>query len=90
MYASHVSLSSDFEVSCPELDLLVDLSRQIKGVYGCRMTGGGFGGCVVALVEAARAFEIREEISLGYRRLRGLDAAAFISQPATGAALWRG
>jgi len=50
MYQSHVSLRDLYEVSCPELDQLVDITMQSKGVLGSRMTGGGFGGCVVALV----------------------------------------
>jgi len=51
MYESHRSLRDDFQVSCPELDLLVDLASRCAGVYGSRMTGGGFGGCTVSLVE---------------------------------------
>ena len=50
MYASHESLRDDYEVSAPELDLLVDAARPVDGVYGARMTGGGFGGSIVALV----------------------------------------
>ncbi len=49
MVQSHQSLRDDYEVSCPELDLLVDESMKVKGIYGARMTGGGFGGCIVAL-----------------------------------------
>ena len=51
MTASHVSLRDDFEVSCPELDLLVGIALDVKSVYGARLTGAGFGGCMVALVE---------------------------------------
>ena len=65
MLESHTRLREDFEVSCPELDFLVEKSRQFPGVYGARLTGGGFGGCVVTLVErgAESAFEayIQEE-----------------------------
>ena len=53
MYASHASLRDDYEVSCPELDAVVEIAQAIGpkgGVSGCRMTGGGFGGCAVALV----------------------------------------
>ena len=49
MVQSHNSLRDDYEVSCPELDFLVEESLKVKGVYGARMTGGGFGGCIVAL-----------------------------------------
>jgi hypothetical protein len=55
MYASHRSLRDDYEVSCAELDALVEIAESIGvagGVYGCRMTGGGFGGCAVALVKS--------------------------------------
>jgi hypothetical protein len=52
MYASHQSLRDDFEVSTPELDTLVEIAKTVEGVYGSRMTGGGFGGCTVTLVRA--------------------------------------
>jgi len=52
MVQSHYSLSEDYEVSCPELDELVSLTMQCKGVYGSRMTGGGFGGCTVTLIKS--------------------------------------
>jgi galactokinase len=51
MYQSHVSLKNDFEVSCPELDAIVDIAAEAEGVYGARMTGAGFGGSAVCLVE---------------------------------------
>ena len=52
MYASHASLRDDYAVSCAELDALVEIARGVKGVIGARMTGGGFGGCIVALCRA--------------------------------------
>ncbi|MEO0632374.1 MAG: galactokinase, partial [Planctomycetota bacterium] len=51
MFESHDSLRDDFAVSCDEVDAIVETLRQTPGVYGARMTGGGFGGCVVCLVE---------------------------------------
>jgi galactokinase len=51
MLSSHQSLRFDYQVSCPELDLLVDAAKEIDGVYGARMTGGGFGGCTVNLIQ---------------------------------------
>lgn len=51
MTESHISLRDDYEVSCKELDFLVDSALEVEGVYGSRMTGGGFGGCTVTLVE---------------------------------------
>jgi galactokinase len=92
MYQSHASLRDDFEVSCPELDAIVELSRALGeagGVYGCRMTGGGFGGCTVSLVKTAAVEAIAEEIQGAYRRRTGLEAAMFVSRPAEGAAILR-
>jgi galactokinase len=51
MVGSHQSLSGKYEVSCPELDAIVDVARKVPGVYGARMTGGGFGGCAIALAK---------------------------------------
>jgi galactokinase len=88
MYESHESLRHDYEVSCPELDAIVDICRKIGpdgGVYGCRMTGGGFGGCTVALVQSANLDSIRGRIVSGYRRAFGIDAGLFVSRPAGGA-----
>lgn len=51
MYSSHESLDRDYEVSCRELNLMIDVARKMEGVYGARMTGGGFGGCTINLVE---------------------------------------
>lgn len=60
---------SDFEVSCPELDQLVDLAIGFPGVYGSRMTGGGFGGCTVTLVRKDSAQNLVEFITVGVNRL---------------------
>lgn len=54
MVESHKSLRDDFEVSCPEIDQLVELALEVEGVLGSRITGGGFGGCTVTLVIIAR------------------------------------
>ena len=88
MYASHDSLRDDYEVSCAELDVVVDLAREIGtggGVYGCRMTGGGFGGCTVALVKASSVDAISKKLVDGYKRKVGIDPAVFLSHPAGGA-----
>ena len=90
MYESHESLRSDFEVSCPELDALVDLAREIGeagGVYGARMTGGGFGGCTVNLVRAAAAERIAARLIEGYRQATGREAEVFATRAAPGAEL---
>ncbi|KAG5680497.1 hypothetical protein PVAND_010004 [Polypedilum vanderplanki] len=66
MVESHKSLSSDFEVSCDELDKLVDIAMKCKGVLGSRMTGGGFGGCTVSLVKADEIDNVIKQIDAGY------------------------
>lgn len=90
MYASHASLKDDFEVSCRELDQVVEIARGIGpdgGVHGCRMTGGGFGGCCIALVAAERAAAIGEAISAQYRAASGIEPVVFVTTPSDGASL---
>jgi galactokinase len=90
MYASHASLRDDYEVSCTELDAVVEIAEGLGlpgGVYGCRMTGGGFGGCAVALVKAAQVAEITEKIAAAYQAETGLEATIFSSRPASGATI---
>ena len=88
MAASHASLRDDYEVSCRELDLLVELADGIGragGVYGSRMTCGGFGGCTVSLVETAYVDEIAGKVTAAYRRETGVEPTALTSRPARGA-----
>jgi galactokinase len=88
MYESHASLRDDYEVSCQELDLLVDLARQLGmrgGVYGSRMTGGGFGGCTVSLVEPRAVPEVVAWLRDKYRDATGIEPAMFVTRPAAGA-----
>ena len=88
MYASHRSLRDDYEVSCKELDAVVDIAESIGeqgGVYGCRMTGGGFGGCAVALVKSNAVDAISKKLAADYRQKTGIEAAIFVSRPAAGA-----
>ncbi len=90
MYESHASLRDDYEVSCEELDLVVELASNIGlggGVIGCRMTGGGFGGCAVALVRASEAQAIRKKIGEEYLAKTGKSATLFLSRPGSGAAI---
>lgn len=90
MYASHESLRDDFEVSCEELDILVEIAREIGqegGVIGARMTGGGFGGSTVTLCEADKAEAIAEKLSEDYHARTGIQAEIFASRPADGARL---
>ncbi|KAM9208309.1 galactokinase isoform 2-T2 [Dugong dugon] len=81
MVESHHSLRDDFEVSCPELDQLVEAALSVPGVYGSRMTGGGFGGCTVTLLEAATASRTMQHIQEQYSG----TATFYLSQAADGA-----
>jgi galactokinase len=88
MYASHYSLRDDYEVSCPELDAIVSIAESIGmkgGIFGCRMTGGGFGGCAVALVKMDVADKISKAIAEEYKKKTSVEASLFMSRPATGA-----
>jgi galactokinase len=88
MYASHASLRDDFEVSCSELDLLVALAHEVGpggGVIGSRMTGGGFGGCTVSLVDTARASSIAESLAERYRVKTGIEPSILTTRPSRGA-----
>lgn len=87
MYSSHQSLRDDYEVSCEELDLLVDIAREIGpagGMLGSRMTGGGFGGCTVSLIESREASKISEAISNRYAEVTSITPTCFTSRPARG------
>jgi galactokinase len=85
MDASHASLRDDYQVSCPEVDLLVDLARQGPGVLGARITGGGFGGCTVNLVERDALPHLREVVLAEYQRRTGKVPRLFVSGAADGA-----
>jgi galactokinase len=88
MYASHDSLRDDYEVSCAELDLLVELARKrgrAGGVIGSRMTGGGFGGCTVSLVEKRHISGLTHELGHAYYEKTGIEPAFIVTRPAQGA-----
>jgi galactokinase len=86
MYASHKSLRDDYEVSCRELDILVEIAQSLKDdVLGARMTGGGFGGCTVNLVRRARLDDFRETITREYTRAVGLTPNIYVSEAGEGA-----
>ncbi len=84
MVASHVSLRDDFEVSCPELNLLVEIALGVKGVYGARLTGAGFGGAMVALVRPEAAADLTAAISERYGPATGRQAPAYVCHPSEG------
>jgi galactokinase len=90
MFASHESLRDDYEVSTPELDLLVQLAAEYRGaggLVGARMTGGGFGGCTVNLVHADRVEAISQSICRAYQAKTHTEPTAFVTGPAAGARL---
>lgn len=84
MSASHISLAKDYEVSVPEVDLLVSLLNETDGCYGARMTGGGFGGYVVALVKPESSNEAAKATLETYRERTGLNGSAFTATPQSG------
>ncbi len=85
MNESHVSLRDDYEVSCPELDVLAEEAWKIDGVIGSRMTGGGFGGCTVSIVKSDRVDAFKETISKNYKERTGLDCEFYIADAGDGA-----
>jgi len=85
MIESHQSLKDDYEVSCTELDLLVDLALKQEGVLGARMTGAGFGGCTVNLIEKNYIGAFKKSIKNEYKKITGIDLDIYVTQPAEGA-----
>ncbi len=88
MVASHRSLRDDYQVSCDELDLLVDLAMELgpaQGVIGSRMTGGGFGGCTVSLVRTGQVEQVAAALAGRYQEKTGIEASPFTTRPARGA-----
>jgi galactokinase len=87
MNASHDSMRDDFEITCREIDFLAGLAQAIPGVYGSRMTGGGFGGCTVSLVEADAVERVSKLLIDGYSIGCGQTAEVFVCSPSDGAGL---
>jgi galactokinase len=85
MQASHQSLRLDYEVSCPELDLMCELALGVNGVYGARMMGGGFGGCVLALARTSASENFRRTVEAGYRCRTGIDCEIYECSTTDGA-----
>lgn len=87
MDASHASLRDDFDVSCAELDVMVDIAQSLRGqgVLGARMTGGGFGGSTVTLCETAKAEEVMAVMRERYQAATGIEPEIFSSRPSRGA-----
>ncbi|SDL08447.1 galactokinase [Salinimicrobium catena] len=89
MYDSHVGLRDDYEVSCKELDFLVDFSKEFDGVYGARMMGGGFGGCTINLIKEEAVEEFVSKASAAYFEAFGIQPEAIIVAPEEGTKLIR-
>jgi galactokinase len=85
MIASHESLRDDYEVSCRELDVLVELALKQPGILGARMTGAGFGGCTVNLVRAGEAESFAEAVKQGYKKATGLNGEVYVCEASDGA-----
>lgn len=90
MAESHRSLRDDYEVSSPELNVMVDLASRFPGTYGARMTGGGFGGCTVNLVAKDKVDEFQDTITAAYREQTGIAAETYVSAACHGAERWDG
>jgi galactokinase len=90
MNASHTSMRDDFAISSAELNVMVDLAQAQPGCYGARMTGGGFGGCAVALVQQEVAPEFAERVAAGYQQATGIEPHPYICQATNGAELVQG
>lgn len=81
MLESHRSLAEDFQVSCPELDILVRIASELDGVHGSRLTGAGFGGCAIHLVDRSQLDSFASKIALKYNRATGLNAQVIPVEP---------
>jgi galactokinase len=84
LYASHISLRDDYEVTSPELDLLVELASGLRGVAGARMTGAGFGGCTVNIVAEDALPRFEQDVVEEYRRRTGRDPRLYVCRAVEG------
>ncbi len=84
LFQSHEGLKNEFEVSCGELDLLVDLARRMEGVSGARMMGGGFGGCTINLVQKVHTEDFAKKITESYRKATGTSPEIYVVKIAGG------
>jgi galactokinase len=87
MLASHASLRDNYETSCDKLDTVVELACSCEGAYGARMSGGGFGGCVVILADADKAEAISQRIALGFAQKYRRPCPIFATRAAAGASV---
>ena len=85
MIESHMSLRDNYEVSCKELDTFVDIVVESEGVYGARMTGAGFGGCGICLVDERSVDSVVEQLRTEYPKLVAGNPSIYVSSPEDGA-----
>ncbi|KAL3936671.1 MAG: hypothetical protein SGARI_002455 [Bacillariaceae sp.] len=87
MNESHTSMRDEYQVSCEEVDVLVDIAQKFPGVYGSRLTGGGFGGCTVTLVSKDKAQDLMDHLQQEYKTRTGKHCPCFVTRPSRGAHL---
>ena len=87
MYNTHNGLQHLYEVSCPELDFLVDFSKKYEEVSGSRMMGGGFGGCTINIVHKDFVAEYTKEASIAYFKKFNIKLTAFEAMPSGGTSI---
>jgi galactokinase len=90
MRQSHESLRDDYEVSSDALNAMVETAAARPGCYGARMTGAGFGGCAVAIVDEAAAERFVADVASEYNKMTGHEAAIYVTQPTNGAEIFEG
>ncbi|WP_299683405.1 galactokinase [uncultured Dokdonia sp.] len=88
MYASHFGLQHQYEVSCPELDFLVDFSKGYDQVLGARMMGGGFGGCTINLIHKNAVEKFITDASIAYKKEFDIDLTSFVTVPSQGTSIY--
>ncbi len=84
MRESHRSLRDDYQVSCSELDVMVEIASRQPGVYGARMTGGGFGGCTINLVATEQSAEFKNQVAKAYHSATGHEPSIYLCQASQG------
>jgi galactokinase len=84
MHESHCSLRDDYEVSCRELDIMVEIASSLEGVFGARMTGGGFGGCTVSLVHTGAVEQFRTTMTARYQQATNILPDVYVCSAASG------
>lgn len=88
MLESHASLRDDYRVTCPELDAIVECASHVNGVFGARMTGGGFGGCAIALARPGAIKPLQVELARAFRTSFARTPRSFIAVPSAGASVY--